>query len=327
TIDSWILWNLTGGKVHATDHSNASRTLLMNLKTCEWDQSLLDLFGIPAHILPKIQPSLSHFGEFNGIPITAILGDQQAALFGQGCDRPGLMKCTYGTGTFLVAHTGAEIMRSDQQLISTIAWTDSNVSGYAIEGSMFTSGACIQWLRDGLKLISTAQETEAIAQQVPDNGGVYFVPALSGLGTPHWDMSARGAFLGITRGAQREHMVRAVLEAIAFQVKEVVDEIEQYSPIPIQKLAVDGGACENDFLMQFQADVLGIAIERPTIRDTTVQGVAFAAGLSAGIWNSYDQLVEARTIDRVFEPSGSDRIQADFKTWQNAVDRVKNWNA
>ncbi|BAS54546.1 glycerol kinase [Leptolyngbya boryana NIES-2135] len=325
TIDSWILWNLTDGKVHATDHSNASRTLLMNLKTGQWDQTLLDLFGIPLHMLPSIQPSLSHFGDYAGIPITAILGDQQAALFGQGCDRPGLMKCTYGTGTFLVAHTGSEIVRTDQQLISTIAWTDSDQVGYAIEGSMFTSGACVQWLRDELKMISTAQETAAIAASVPDNGGVYFVPALSGLGTPHWDMSARGAFLGITRGANREHLVRSVLEAIAFQVKEVIDEIEKYSPTPIQKLAVDGGACENDFLMQFQADVLGIAIERPAIRDTTVQGAAFAAGLSAGIWESYDQLVDRRIIDRVFEPSGSDRIQAEFKTWQKAVDRVKRW--
>jgi glycerol kinase len=322
TIDSWILWNLTGGKVHATDHSNASRTLLMNLKTCEWDENLLEIFGIPAQILPTIQPSLSYFGEFDRIPITAILGDQQAALFGQGCDRPGLMKCTYGTGTFLVAHTGTEIVRTDQQLISTIAWTDSAQVGYAIEGSMFTSGACIQWLRDELKLISTAQETAAIASQVPDNGGVYFVPALSGLGTPHWDMTARGAFLGLTRGTGREHLVRSVLEAIAFQVKEVIDEIEKYSPTPIQKLAVDGGACENDFLMQFQADVLGIAIERPAIRDTTVQGVAFAAGLTAGVWDSYDQLVRARIIDRVFEPSGSDRIQAEFKTWQNAVNLI-----
>lgn len=327
TIDTWILWKLTGGKVHATDHSNASRTLLMNLKTLEWDQTLLDLFQIPLQILPSIQPSLSNFGDFDGVPITAILGDQQAALFGQGCDRPGLIKCTYGTGSFLVAHTGTEIVRTNQQLISTIAWTGSNQVGYALEGSMFTSGACIQWLRDGLKLISTAQETEVIAQQVPDNGGVCFVPALSGLGTPHWDMTARGAFLGITRGAQREHMVRAVLEAIAFQVKEVIDEIEKYSPTPIQKLAVDGGACENDFLMQLQADVLGIAIERPAIRDTTVQGAAFAAGLAAKIWESYDQLVEQRIIDRVFEPSGSsERIQSDFKTWQKAVDRVKHWD-
>ncbi|MBW4524675.1 MAG: glycerol kinase GlpK [Phormidium tanganyikae FI6-MK23] len=330
TIDTWILWNLTGGKVHATDHSNASRTLLMNLKTLEWDERLLELFEIPAQTLPTIQPSLGTFGVTNllevEIPITAILGDQQAALFGQGCDRPGLMKCTYGTGSFLVAHTGSEIVRSNQQLISTIAWTENNQIGYALEGSMFTSGACIQWLRDGLGLISTAQETEAIAQQVPDNGGVYFVPALSGLGTPHWNMNARGAFMGITGGVRREHLVRSVLEAIAFQVKEVVDEIETHSPIPLQKLSVDGGACENNFLMQLQADVLGIAIERPTIRDTTVLGVAFAAGLAAGFWQHYDQLVERRVIDRIFEPSSSS-IQSDFKQWQKAVDRAKDWQA
>lgn len=329
TIDTWILWKLTGGKVHATDHSNASRTLLMNLKTLEWDDRLLELFGIPAQILPSIQPSLGTFGitELLGVdlPITAILGDQQAALFGQGCDRPGLMKCTYGTGSFLVAHTGSEIVRSDQQLISTIAWTQNNQVGYALEGSMFTSGACIQWLRDGLGLISTAQETEAIANQVSDSDGVYFVPALSGLGTPHWDMSARGAFLGITGGVRREHLVRAVLEAISFQVKEVVDEITTHSPIPLQKLSVDGGACENNFLMQLQADLLGIAIERPVIRDTTVLGVAFAAGLAAEFWQSYDQLVQHRVIDRVFEPRSSS-IQTDFKQWQKAVDRTKNWS-
>ncbi|MBD1823130.1 glycerol kinase GlpK [Cyanobacteria bacterium FACHB-DQ100] len=329
TIDTWILWKLTGGKVHATDHSNASRTLLMNLKTLEWDDRLLELFGIPAQILPSIQPSLGTFGITNllgvEIPITAILGDQQAALFGQGCDRPGLMKCTYGTGSFLVAHTGSEIVRSDQQLISTIAWTQNHQIGYALEGSMFTSGACIQWLRDGLGLIATAQETEAIAEQVSDSGGVYFVPALSGLGTPHWDMSARGAFLGITGGVRREHLVRAVLEAIAFQVKEVVDEITTHSPLLLQKLSVDGGACENNFLMQLQADLLGIAIERPAIRDTTVLGVAFAAGLAAGFWQSYDQLVQQRVIDRVFEPQSS-AIHVDFRQWQKAVDRTKNWS-
>ncbi|GAP99156.1 glycerol kinase GlpK [Leptolyngbya sp. NIES-2104] len=328
TIDTWILWNLTRGKVHATDHSNASRTLLMNLKTLEWDERLLEIFGISRKILPSIQPSLGTFGTTDllgvELPITAILGDQQAALFGQGCDRPGLMKCTYGTGSFLVAHTGSEIVRSNQQLISTIAWTQNNQVGYALEGSLFTSGACVQWLRDGLGLIKTAQETEAIAQQVPDNGGVYFVPALSGLGTPHWDMSARGAFLGITGGVRREHMVRAVLEAIAFQVKEVVDEIETYSPVPLQKLAVDGGACENNFLMQLQADVLGIAIERPAIRDTTVLGAAFAAGLASGFWQRYDQLVEHRVIDRIFEPR-STSVQSDFKQWQKAVDRAKCW--
>ena len=343
TIDTWVLWNLTGGKVHATDHSNASRTMLMNLKTGEWDERLLDLFQIPAQILPQIQPSLGLFGVTDEavlgatIPITAILGDQQAALFGHGCDRPGLTKCTYGTGSFLVAHTGSEIVRclrgatpTQRQLISTVAWTDNHSGtldvGYAIEGSMFTSGACIQWLRDGLKLITTAAETEAMANQVTDNGGVYFVPALSGLGTPYWDMSARGAFFGLTANVQSQHLVRAVLEAIAYQVLEVVQAINASSKTQVGRLTVDGGACENNFLMQFQADVLGIPIERPKMRDTTVQGAAFAAGLSVGFWDNYAALVRQRQIDRVFEPGeGRDSALKNFVTWQQAVKRTLAW--
>jgi glycerol kinase len=337
TIDSWVLWNLTGGKVHATDHSNASRTMLMNLKTCEWDEKLLDLFQIPAQILPQILPSLGAFGVTNAtllgveIPITAILGDQQAALFGHGCDRPGLMKCTYGTGSFLVAHTGSKIVRSQRQLISTVAWTQGTPNntldvGYALEGSMFTSGACIQWLRDSLKLITTAADTEAMANQVTDNGGVYFVPALSGLGAPHWDMSARGAFFGITASVQPQHLVRSVLEAIAYQVLEVVQAINASCSTPMKRLIVDGGACENNFLMQFQADILGIPVERPKMRDTTVQGVAFAAGLSVGFWDSYAALVSQRQIDCVFEPGeGKYSAQANFVTWQKAVKRTLDW--
>ncbi len=337
TIDTWILWKLTNGKIHATDHSNASRTMLMNLEKCEWDEKLLDLFKIPAHILPQIQPSLGKFGVTDAtlmgaeIPITAVLGDQQAALFGHGCDRPGLMKCTYGTGSFLVAHTGSEIVRSQNQLISTVAWTQANHSGglnvgYALEGSMFTSGACIQWLRDSLKLIKTAAETEAMANQVTDNGGVYFVPAFSGLGAPHWDMTARGAFFGITAGVQPQHLIRAVLEAIAYQVKEVVQAIDASSGAASQRLTVDGGACENNFLIQFQADVLGIAVQRPVLRDTTVQGIAFAAGLAVGFWDSYEALVEKKQIERIFEPGiESDRVKANFGIWQKAVERAKCW--
>ncbi|WYM01325.1 MAG: glycerol kinase GlpK [Gloeotrichia echinulata CP02] len=336
TIDTWVLWNLTGRKIHATDHSNASRTMLMNLKTGEWDETLLDLFQIPAEILPQIQPSLGLFGVTDAallgatIPITAILGDQQAALFGHGCDRPGLMKCTYGTGSFLVAHTGAEIVRSQHQLISTVAWTQNHSGtmevGYALEGSMFTSGACIQWLRDGLKLIKTAGETEAMANQVTDNGGVYFVPAFSGLGTPYWDMSARGAFFGLTANVKPQHLVRAVLEAIAYQVLEVVQAINASSSTPVGRLTVDGGACENNFLMQFQADVLGIPIERPMMRDTTVQGAAFAAGLSVGFWDSYAALVRQRQIERVFEPSDRrDNALKQFVNWQHAVKRTLAW--
>jgi glycerol kinase len=282
--------------------------------------------------LPKIQPSLSHFGVTNTdifgdrIPITAILGDQQAALFGHGCDRPGLVKCTYGTGSFLVAHTGSEIVRTQQQLISTVAWTqwksDRLEMGYALEGSMFTSGACIQWLRDSLKLINTAAETETMANSVPDSGGVYFVPAFSGLGAPHWDMSARGAFMGITGGTQPEHMVRAVLEAIAYQVKEVVDAINASSSTSVSQLAVDGGACENSFLMQFQADLLQIPIERPVIRDTTARGIAWAAGLEVGFWDSYETLLQQRQIDRRFEPG---KECGNFITWQKAVRRARDW--
>ncbi|MBD1913969.1 MULTISPECIES: glycerol kinase GlpK [unclassified Leptolyngbya] len=337
TIDTWILWNLTGRNVHATDDSNASRTMLYNLTTRQWDERLLSLFNIPAHLLPTIQPSLGYFGATDPqvagaeIPIMAILGDQQASLFGHGCDRPGLVKCTYGTGSFLVAHTGNQIVRSPHQLIATIAWSQSSAegettAGYALEGSMFTTGACIQWLRDGLGLIRTADETDALAQQVSDNGGVYFVPALSGLGTPHWDMDARGAFLGITGGVQRPHMVRAVLEAVAYQVKEVVEAINSSGAAPIERLKVDGGACQNNFLMQLQADVLGIPVERPRMQDTTVQGVAFAAGIASGFWPSRDGLQGKQVVDRVFEPGeGGEEAIANFATWQKAVERAKHW--
>jgi glycerol kinase len=335
TIDSWVLWNLTGRKVHATDHSNASRTMLLNIQSHQWDPTLLDLFGIPPHIMPQVQPSLGIFGYTDPdlvgaeIPITAIFGDQQSALFGHGCDRPGALKCTYGTGAFLVAHTGNTIARSSHQLLSTIAWSSAQGDGkpqvgYALEGSMFTAGACIQWLRDGLKIISNAADTAPMAQKVEDNGGVYFVPALSGLGAPHWDMTARGAFLGLTGGVQREHMVRAVLEAIAYEVKEVVDAVNEDSGTPINLLKVDGGACKNDFLMQFQADVLGIPVERPAILDVTAQGAAFGAGLASGFWEDYRALTEGRQIDRVFEPQAN-AARANYATWQKAVSRAKAW--
>ena len=333
TIDTWALWKLTGGKVHATDHSNASRTMLMNLETKDWDTSLLDLFGIPASLMPKILPSMGVFGTTDPdllggeIPIAAIFGDQQAALFAHGCDRPGLLKCTYGTGCFLIVQTGHDLTRSRNQLLSTVAWTtDKSAANYALEGAIFTTGACIQWLRDGLKLINTAAETEYLARQVTDTNGVYFVPALSGLGAPHWDMNARGAFLGITGGVNREHMVRSVLEAIAYQVKEVVEAVNKDSDMAVARLKVDGGASQNDFLMQFQADALGVAIERPVILDATAQGAAFGAGLAIGFWDDYSKLIASRQVDRVFEP-GEGKIQAqdNFSKWQKAVERAKNW--
>ncbi|MEO0539921.1 MAG: glycerol kinase GlpK [Cyanobacteria bacterium P01_A01_bin.105] len=343
TIDAWALWNLTGGKVHATDHSNASRTLLMNLQQQQWDGQMLDYFQVPAQLLPEIRPSQGYFGTLRSdllgaeIPIMAIFGDQQAALFAHGCNQPGLLKCTYGTGAFLVAHTGKTLPRSHNQLLSTIAWTTAKAPsapnspgpydlGYALEGSMFTAGACIQWLRDGLKAIDNAADSEILATSIEDNGGVYFVPALSGLGAPHWDMSARGAFMGITRGSTNAHMVRAVLEAIANQAKEVVQAINEDCGTPIQTLKVDGGACKNDFLMQYQADVLGIPVERPAVLDATAQGSAFGAGLAVGLWQDYDALVSSRKIDRVFEPGQqAPRAQEQFKQWQVAVGRTKDW--
>ncbi|NET59988.1 MAG: glycerol kinase GlpK [Symploca sp. SIO2E6] len=332
TVDTWVLWQLTGGQVHQTDHSNASRTMLMNLANGDWDQTLLDLFGIPTQMMPQIQPSMGSFGKTAPqllgveIPITAIFGDQQAALFAHGCDRPGMLKCTYGTGCFLVAQTGTQLKRSHNQLLSTVAWTTKTQRNYALEGAMFTTGACIQWLRDGIKLINSAAETQSLAEQVADTNGVYFVPALSGLGTPHWDMSARGAFLGITGGVQREHLVRAVLESIAYQVKEVVEAINKDSGTEISVLKVDGGLSQNDFLMQFQADALGIPVERPAILDATAQGAAFGAGLAVGFWEDYPQLVAKRQIGKTFEPGeGAAQAQENFTIWQKAVERAKNW--
>lgn len=332
TIDTWILWNLTGRKVHATDHSNASRTMLMNLAKGEWDQDLLELFEISPQWMPKIQPSMGKFGESDpallgkAVPVTAIFGDQQAALFAHGCNTPGLLKCTYGTGCFLVAQMGTELARSHHQLLSTVAWTTAEQTNYALEGAMFTAGACIQWLRDGLKLIQSAKETDAIVRSVPDTDGVFFVPALSGLGAPHWDMNARASFQGITGGVQQAHMVRAVLEAIAYQVKEVVDAMNKDASEPISQLKVDGGASQNDWLMQFQADVLGIPVERPVILDATAQGAAFGAGLAVGFWDDYDTLLSKRQVDQVFEPGeGQAAAQANFMQWQKAVERAKNW--
>ncbi|MDJ0724483.1 MAG: glycerol kinase GlpK [Prochloraceae cyanobacterium] len=334
TIDSWILWNLTGGQVHATDHSNASRTMLMNLATLEWDRRLLDLFAIPTQMMPEIKHSMGSFGKTDPqlldaeIPITAIFGDQQSALFAHGCDRPGLLKCTYGTGSFLIVQTGLNLTRSSQKLLSTVAWTQPDSTNYALEGAIFTTGASIQWLRDGLKIIASAPETEDLASSVEDTNGVYFVPALSGLGAPHWDTNARGAFLGLTGGVKREHAVRAVLEAIAYRVKEVVEAANRDSDFSVARLKVDGGASQNNFLMQFQADALGIPVERPAILDATAQGAAFGAGLAVGFWDDYGALISTRKIDRVFEPAkgGRDRIEDSYRIWQKAVERAKNWS-
>jgi len=331
TIDTWALWNLTGGKVHATDVSNASRTMLMNLDTGDWDNNLLELFNIPRQIMPEIKPSMGMFGKsdrtiFNAeIPITAIFGDQQAALYAHGCDQPGLVKCTYGTGCFLVAQTGTSVTRSQNRLLSTVAWSTKEQTNYALEGAIFTTGASIQWLRDGLQLIGNAAETEALSNQVTDTDGVYFVPALSGLGAPHWDMKARGAFLGITGGVQREHMVRAVLEAIAYQVKEVVDAVNKDSNSPVTLLKIDGGAAQNNFLTQFQADVLGVTLERPKVLDATAQGAAFGAGLAIGFYDDYQKLVSDRPVTEIKPGAGQQQAQDNFAMWSKAVARAKDW--
>ncbi|MGF1591482.1 MAG: glycerol kinase GlpK [Pleurocapsa sp.] len=332
TIDAWALWNLTGQQVHATDISNASRTMLMNLDTGDWDESLLELFNIPRQIMPEIKPSMNIFGKCDRdligaeIPIAAIFGDQQAALYAHGCDRPGLLKCTYGTGCFLVAQTGTVVTRSHNRLLSTVAWSTEEQTNYALEGAIFTTGASIQWLRDGLKLIKDAAETESLCNQVNDTNGVYFVPALSGLGAPHWDMKARGAFFGITGGVRQEHIVRSVLEAIAYQVKEVVDAVNQDCDNPVSLLKVDGGAAKNNFLMQFQADALGVPLERPKVLDATAQGAAFGAGLTVGFWDNYQQLISDRQVDQVFKPgAGQAQAQANFTMWSKAVGRAKNW--
>ncbi|MEL6496671.1 MAG: glycerol kinase GlpK [Cyanobacteria bacterium J06623_7] len=331
TIDTWALWNLTGGKVHATDVSNASRTMLMNLDTCSWDEELLELFAIPPQIMPEIKPSMGLFGTSDRgllnaeIPITAIFGDQQASLFAHGGDLPGIVKCTYGTGCFLVAQTGMKVTKSQNRLLSTVAWSTSEQTNYALEGAIFTTGASIQWLRDGIGLINHAAETESMCNSVEDTNGVYFVPALSGLGAPHWDMKARGSFMGITGGVKREHMVRAVLEAIAYQVKEVVDAVNKDSSQPVTLLKIDGGAAQNNFLTQFQADVLGITLERPKVLDATAQGAAFGAGLASGFYDDYQTLVSDRPVEQIKPGAGQERAQANFKLWSKAVARAKDW--
>ncbi len=328
TIDSWILWKLTGGQVFATDPSNASRTLLCNLEKGAWDDDLCSLFAVPREMLPEIKPTVADFGvtapDLLGveIPIVAVAGDQQASLFGQGGFTPDVAKTTYGTGLFLMAHTGQKPAFSEK-LLSTIAWSVGGCTEYALEGSVFVGGAAVQWLRDGLGLVKSAAEVESVAKTVPDTAGVTFVPALTGLGAPYWDADARGAFFGLTRGTQRGHLARAALEAMAFQTVDVVREMERATGRPLRKLQVDGGACGNDLLLQTQADLLGIAVERPVVRETTALGVAGLAGVAAGLWPDRDAFASRRKLDRIFEPqwSPSERDRA-CQRWRWAVERT-----
>ena len=333
TVDTWAIWNLTGGRVHATDPSNASRTLLFNIVDGRWDEDLVDIFGVRGVTLPEVKPSMSVFGTTDKgilgreVPIAADLGDQQAALFGQGGFSPQNLKNTYGTGLFLLVNTGTRLVLSDK-LLTTVAWQrEGQPLQYALEGSVFVGGAAIQWLRDGLRIIESARESEALAQSLPDNEGVYFVPALVGLGAPYWDSSARGTFLGLTRATRREHLVRAALEAMAYQTRDVIEAMPPEVRGEIRKLQADGGATANGFLMQFQADILGMPVERSAVAETTALGAAAAAGVAIGLWDEGD-LLARRAVDRVFLPQ-MDPKHADalYARWREAVSRARGWEA
>jgi glycerol kinase len=334
TIDSWLVWKLTGGRIHATDYSNASRTLLYNIYDLRWDEELLALFDVPSGLLPQVLPSAYVYGHtdpdsFFGarVPIAGIAGDQHAALFGQACYGEGLAKNTYGTGSFLLLNTGREAVPSRCGLLTTIAWAigDEPVE-YALEGAVFITGAAVQWLRDGLGIIADAAETEALANSLPSNEGVYFVPALTGLGAPHWDAYARGTITGITRGTTRAHLARAALESICYQTRDVVRAMERESGIRLRELRVDGGAVVNRFLMQFQADILGVAVEVPAITETTSLGAAYLAGLAIGFWQSKQELDAKWKLAHRYEPRMDAHQREELcARWLKAVERAKNW--
>jgi glycerol kinase len=333
TIDSWLLWNLTRGAVHATDVSNASRTLLFDIHTGAWDEELLQILDIPREVLPQVRPSSGVAGttEIDGttIPVAGIAGDQQAALYGQACQAPGMAKNTYGTGCFMLLNTGDQAVSSHNNLVTTVAWqlasSPANIT-YALEGSVFIAGAVVQWLRDGLGLIRRSSEVEALACSVPDNGGVYFVPAFAGLGAPHWDAYARGGLFGLTRGSTGAHIARAALESIAYQSADVLSAMQADAGITLAELRVDGGAAANDTLMQFQADVLGVPVVRPKVLETTALGAAYLAGLAVGYWNDAGDIARNWQVDRRFEPAmPAERVEALTAGWNKAVERAKGW--
>jgi len=331
TVDSWLLWKLTAGRVHATDASNASRTMLLNIHTGAWDHELLDLFRVPISMMPAVRSSSEIYGEVSALkgldklPVAGIAGDQQAALFGQRCVRPGLTKNTYGTGCFMLQNTGRRAVPSSNRLVTTIAWRLGDATEYALEGSVFVGGAVVQWLRDGLGLIRRSEEVEALARSVSDNGGVYFVPAFVGLGAPHWDSYARGSMFGLTRGTTAGHLARAALESIAYQVADLLDAMRLDSGDAVQELRVDGGAAANDSLMQFQSDILGVPVVRPAVTETTALGAAYLAGLAVGFWKKHLDAAAAMN-DRRFEPRMSaSRARLLRNRWNEAVARSKNW--
>jgi glycerol kinase len=332
TIDSWLTWCLTGGKHHVTDATNASRTLLFNLGSCEWDPALLELFGIPHECLPQIIPTAARTGSEltaslagHAVPLAGIAGDQQAALFGQTCFSPGMAKNTYGTGCFALMNTGTRPLLSQHRLVTTVAW-QREVTQYALEGSVFVAGAVVQWLRDALGIIASSAEVETLATSVADSGGVHFVPAFAGLGSPHWDPHARGAIVGLSRGSTRAHIARAALESIAFQSAELLAAMQQDAERPLTELRVDGGAAVNNFLMQFQADLLGVAVVRPRTTETTALGAAYLAGLAVGFWKSLEEVARNWQVERRFEPAMSrDEAAAKLERWSHAVERARGW--
>ncbi|MBM7705881.1 glycerol kinase [Chryseomicrobium aureum] len=327
TIDSWLIWKLSGGKAHITDYSNASRTLMYNIHDLEWDQELLDILGVPNSMLPEVKSSSEIYAKtvdyhFFGheIPIAGAAGDQQASLFGQACYSEGMGKNTYGTGCFMLMNTGEKAVSSSHGLLTTLAWGIDGKVEYALEGSIFIAGSAVQWLRDGMRMIKDAQSTEDYAKRVDSTDGVYVVPAFVGLGTPYWDSEVRGAVFGLTRGTTKEHFIRATLESIAYQTKDVLNAMEKDSGIQLKKLRVDGGAIHNDFLMQFQSDLLDVTVERPVIGETTALGAAYLAGLAVGFWKSRDEIADMWKVDNNFEAKMSEELRTDlYSGWKKAV--------
>ena len=331
TIDTWLIWNLTGGRVHVTDPSNASRTMLFNLKG-DWDDELLQLLGVPRSLLPEVKSSSEVYGHTTllagSIPIAGIAGDQQAALFGQACTQPGMVKNTYGTGCFMLMNTGTKPTPSKHNLLTTVAWRIGDRTEYALEGSIFIAGAVVQWLRDGLGIIKSSSEVEALASQVTDPEGVYLVPAFAGLGAPHWDQYARGLIAGVTRGTTAAHIARAALEGIAFQVADVLRAMEADASIKLKELRVDGGASANNLLMQFQSNLLGVPVVRPRITETTALGAAYLAGLAVGYWKDQKEIAAQWQVDRKFTPSMKAAERKRLETgWRKALDRARRWEA
>jgi len=332
TVDSWLVWQLTSGRTHITDVSNASRTMLFNIHTLQWDDDLLEMLNVPRSLLPEVRASSEVYGEvttslgLGSVPIAGIAGDQQAALFGQMCVAPGLSKNTFGTGCFLLQNTGTTPVASTNRLVSTVAWRIGDRTEYALEGSVFIGGAVVQWLRDGLGVIRQSAEVEPLAASVPDNGGVFLVPAFAGLGAPHWDPYARGLIAGITRGTTAAHIARAALESIAYQVADLLHAVQRDSGIPLAELRADGGAARNDMLLQFQADLLGVPVVRPAVTETTALGAAYLAGLAVGFWSSPGQLSDQWRVERRFEPAMTRADAARLQVrWQDAVSRSKGW--